>query len=44
MSTKNQPRRTAFRDSGDGQFITKREFEKRPDREVEKERIRVGKR
>jgi len=43
MSCKNQPRRTAYRDSGNGQFITKREAERRPQKEVEKERIRVGK-
>lgn len=44
MPNKKQPRRTAYRDSGDGQFITKREAERRPAKEVEKERIRIGKR
>jgi len=43
MSCKNQPKRTAYRDSGNGQFITKREADRRPQKEVEKERIRVGK-
>jgi len=43
MSSKNEPKRTAFRDSGDGRFITRREAEQRPAREVEKERIRIGK-
>jgi hypothetical protein len=43
MSSKNQPRRTAYRDSDNGQFITKREADNRPKKEVEKERIRIGK-
>ncbi|MCX6795792.1 MAG: hypothetical protein NT165_03675 [Candidatus Falkowbacteria bacterium] len=43
MSSKNEPRRTAYRDSDNGQFTTKREAEKRP-KETEKERIRTGKR
>lgn len=43
MSNNKQPRRTAYRDSDDGQFITKREYERRPHEQVEKERIRIGK-
>ncbi|MFD1944554.1 hypothetical protein [Paradevosia shaoguanensis] len=31
--------RTGYRDAGDGQFITKKEFEVRPAKEVVKERI-----
>lgn len=33
--------RTVYRDSGDGKFITKREFDKRPPNTVEREKVRV---
>jgi hypothetical protein len=40
MSSKPQPKKTVYRDSRDGQFITKREAEQRPDTS-EKERVRI---
>lgn len=36
------PKKIAYRDSGTGEFITRKEAEKRP-KETEKERISVGK-
>ena len=37
---KPEPKKTVYRDSNDGQFITKREAEQNP-RESEKERVRI---
>jgi len=41
--SKPEPKKIVYRDSRDGQFIPKREAERRPD-QTEKERVRVGKR
>jgi hypothetical protein len=37
-------RRTAYRDSKTGEFLTKKQFERKKPSTVEKERIRIGKR
>ena len=34
-------KKTVYRDSGSGQFIPKREYERRPANTVERERVRV---
>jgi hypothetical protein len=39
-SRSTEPKKTVYRDSRDGQFITKREAEQRPDMS-EKERVRI---
>jgi hypothetical protein len=40
VSQKGEPKKTVYRDSRDGQFITKREAEQRP-KTSEKERVRI---
>jgi hypothetical protein len=37
-----EEKKTVFRDSGKGQFISKREYERRPADTVERERVRVN--
>jgi len=41
MSKKSEPKKTVYRDSKDGQFVTKKEAERRPN-ETEKERVRIS--
>lgn len=41
MSNKTEPKKTVYRDSTDGQFVTKRYAERHPDT-TEKERVRTG--
>jgi hypothetical protein len=41
MGKEKEPRKTVYRDSKDGQFVTKREAERKPS-EYEKERVRTG--
>jgi hypothetical protein len=36
-------KKTVYRDSGNGQFIPKKEADRRPANTVEKERVNVGK-
>jgi hypothetical protein len=43
MARKDEPKKTVYRSSEDGQFIKKSEAERNPDK-TEKERVRVGKR
>lgn len=40
MAKEKEPKRTVYRDSKDGQFVTKKEAERKPS-EYEKERVRV---
>jgi len=41
MSQRNEPKKTVYRDSKDGQFVKKDYAEKHPDT-TEKERVRTG--
>jgi hypothetical protein len=40
MTRKNEPRKTVYRDSKDGQFVTKKYSDDHPDT-TEKERVRI---
>lgn len=40
MAKNPEPKKTVYRDSKDGQFVTKKEADRNP-REYEKERVRI---
>jgi len=39
MASQKQPQKTIYRDDGNGQFIPKKEYEKRPPNTVTKEKV-----
>jgi hypothetical protein len=41
MAKNSEPKKTVYRDSKDGQFVTKKEAERKPS-EYEKERVRIS--